>query len=226
MSISRRNGLLALFVAIAAAWVIYDYRAEMSTRRRERAVITELELLPLDGPLTVTVWTSTSQSSLTKYLYPIARQRVVAIHLPTGGPLNATALSRLKELTDLRELHFVGGHFTDANVDGLDGLHDLRILSLDGETLSGIGIAKLARILPDLEELSIGWWRVQDKDVDAILALKNLASIDVSNTGLTSEGVRKAATSPNLRRLVIGRIEMTDLARTELSDEYPLLHIR
>jgi hypothetical protein len=99
-------------------------------------------------------------------------------------------LARLRELTQLQELHLDGTKLSDAALEQLAGLPQLQVLSFNGTKVSDAGLAQLAR-LTQLQYLSLDRTKVADTGLAHLAGLTQLQWLFLYRTKITEAGVTK-----------------------------------
>ncbi len=118
-------------------------------------------------------------------------------------------LRRVGRQVDLTRLDLSGTKVTDAGLQHLKGLKQLRELNLHyAEYLSEDGLAVL-KSFPQLEALNLRGTRVTSKVFEHIAPLRNLRDLDLGFTEITDDGFEALLELPRLERLVIGGNRLT-----------------
>jgi Leucine-rich repeat (LRR) protein len=128
-----------------------------------------------------------------------------------GLALSEANLTRLSELTELRALSLTGANLNDrgvdrpgnklsertelANLSKLRGLGNLEFLDLSRTPVLPSALTAL-RDLPKLRELRLGLTpRVDDSAVDALISLKQLSTLQLGGSQMSSEGLERLRTA-------------------------------
>ncbi|MBL8211505.1 MAG: hypothetical protein JNK87_12365 [Bryobacterales bacterium] len=118
-------------------------------------------------------------------------------------------LRRVARQADLTKLDLSGTKITDAGLQHLKTLKNIRELNLHyAEYISEDGLAVL-KTFPQLEVLNLRGTRVTSKVFEHIAHLKNLRDLDLGFTEITDDGFEALLELPKLERLVIGGNRLT-----------------
>src|SRR5262249_23705489 len=105
---------------------------------------------------------------------------------------------------------------TDAGLDKLADLPELRQLSVDSRLITDAGIGHLKR-LPKLEHISLRATRLSDESLRHLAEIKTLTRIDLHGSGepgyspgrlYTTDGVERLKALPKLRTLWLTLVEL------------------
>jgi hypothetical protein len=118
-------------------------------------------------------------------------QRVESLCL---AGLSDADLERLACLTELRVLRLGGSTITDDGLRHLRGMTRLEDLNLNGSLVTDDGMASLAG-LTNLKTLGLRDTGVSDAGLRKLHPLKNLKSISLRRTDVTQEGIADLATA-------------------------------
>ena len=128
------------------------------------------------------------------------------------GDFNAEALAKL---TGLKSLDLAGTNLSNLGVAKLAPLKQLESLDLSGTRCDARGLS----ILKGFEQLqTLGLNRcaeVDDAAIDAILACESLRVVELADTKLNSNALKRLAGLPQLEKLLVAN---TELSSEELSD--------
>jgi Leucine-rich repeat (LRR) protein len=93
-------------------------------------------------------------------------------------------------LKNLRALDLLQTNVSDAGLEHLKGLKQLRELNLwNDPKIKGPGLKHLAG-LDSLERLNLGQTQIRDEDLQHLVGLKRLKFLDTSRTQVTDAGAR------------------------------------
>ncbi len=130
----------------------------------------------------------------------------------------------LKDLGRLRRLQVLtlspqfGKHemsVTDAGLKALAGLHELRLLDLEGTRVTDAGLKELAQ-LKSLRGLDLANTAVTDAGLRDLAALKELQALNLGETKVTDAGLKNLAGLPGLKGLGLWGTRVTDGGLKEL----------
>lgn len=139
------------------------------------------------------------------------------------GPLTDEGLGHL---TNLRLTHLVIAEtkVSDAGMDAVSGMSELRDLNLSSTPITASGLRKLAA-LPNLEEFKFVGKGVNMPEMEAMKTWPSLVRLTIEASRIDEEVLALAMDFPKLRRLDIGRT-MIDLGFVDgLRDKRPGLDI-
>ena len=114
---------------------------------------------------------------------------VDAVSLANTRATNA-GLEHLKGLTQLRYLSLDGTKVTDPGVEHLRGMTQLQYLSLSGTKVTDAGLRNMKR-MPHLRELSLNFTQVTDAGLENLKGLPQLEKLWLTSTEVTDEGVKR-----------------------------------
>ena len=115
--------------------------------------------------------------------------KVVSLKL-SRGPVSDADLEHLKRLTNLRYLTLGETQVTDAGLEHLKRLTNLHYLTIGNLQVSDAGLKHLKE-LPNLAELSLDGTLVSDAGLEHLEEMTNLQSVWLRNTQVTDDGVKK-----------------------------------
>jgi serine/threonine protein kinase len=133
-------------------------------------------------------------------------------------PINDAALAHLGGL-DLWSLAFAEANVTDAGLQHIANLKELRELTLWDMKITGSGFKSLAKV-HWLAHLSLVGTRVDDTGVAALTAL-GLHTLDLSRTRVTDACVEHLKKMKRLRRLSLGSTKVSAAAVADLRTALP-----
>jgi hypothetical protein len=127
-----------------------------------------------------------------------------------GGSLTLTRLSQYSPLI------LVSGGITDAGLKHLEGLRQLKVLHLDGDT--GITDAGLQYLegLTELQGLDLENTGISDTGLQRLEGLPQLQGLDLGGTQITDGGVLHLEGLTRLQRLGLSGTEITDMGLKRL----------
>ena len=112
------------------------------------------------------------------------------------------------------------GHVTDADLEHLKGLTQLRELYLEGAKVTDAGLEHLER-LTQLQVLDLSGTAVTDAGLEHLRGLTQLEVLDLSDTGVTDAALDHFKGLTQLRELDLWRTEVTDAGATDLRETLP-----
>ena len=136
--------------------------------------------------------------------------RLVPSQVTDAGLENLTAMSQL------RELHLSGTQITDAGLKHLAGLTKLDTLYLDQTSITDTGLVHLAGLV-ELETLDLGKTGITNAGLEHLRPLRRLETLDLSGAKIEDEGVAHLCALPQLSCLVFDGAPLTDRGLETLS---------
>lgn len=127
----------------------------------------------------------------------------------TDTAITDAGLELLPALTNLRRLLIDDTSVTDAGLAHLAKLTNLQTLSLMATQVTDVGFVHIAS-LTSLQILWIGGTQVTDMGLAHIAALSNLQRLSLTNTKITDEGVEHLSGLINLQMLSLNDTQITD----------------
>lgn len=192
----RHFRLRSALVLIVLFSVVLGVRSSvLRVREQERRV---LEELTAQGGIDTSFSVADTGPS---YLFLPLEKRVVSVYIRADELPNKSALGKLRELESLRSIHLTGDCIIDTDLRSFSGLTKLEAVSISKSSISGRGIAALAKSVPRLRELFVSNTTLSDRDVVELLELTGLEVLDVSDTRISAEGIKRLAALPKLREL-------------------------
>ncbi|PYQ68703.1 MAG: hypothetical protein DMG04_31030, partial [Acidobacteria bacterium] len=144
------------------------------------------------------------------------------LNIGFGVALGAPRPDDLGPADSEAECRIAGGtRVTDLGLAKLASLEKLRRLDLSGSSITASGLRSLTAFR-NLQRLSL--WNVKaiDDSVGSSLeALTNLTSLDLSNTPVGDETLRRVARLPHLRRLYVSETNVTAQSVDALKKQHP-----
>ena len=128
---------------------------------------------------------------------------VVVIHYTDATD---AGLENLKELTQLRELSLDSTKVTDAGLAHLNQLNELRYLGISYTDVTDAGLEQL-KGLPKLRDLDLSGTHVTDAGLEYF---KELTLLVLGSTRITDAGLEHVKEMPRLRVLSLGWTNVTD----------------
>ena len=121
-------------------------------------------------------------------------------------------LHYIGNLKTLKSLDLSYTWITDAGLDSINELPELKVLGLAGCTkLTAKSIDSVTRIGPQIKELNISLTPVGKEGLESLDKLKQLRSLDISLTGWTDQSIAPIYKLKKIERLKIGKNkELTD----------------
>ena len=145
--------------------------------------------------------------------------RIVDLFGTVTGDRGVEAL-RGKRLT---ELDLSGTKVTDAGLRSLESM-PLRRLALRDTRVSSEGVEALVDL--PIERLDLSFTSIGDDVVGLLVRMRELESLDLSNTRLTDEGFRKFALLPRLRMVNVAETSGSLRAVEELRSRRPEIDVQ
>lgn len=124
----------------------------------------------------------------------------------------------------LAAVDFTATRVTDADLECLQNLTELRRLYLGGTQVSGAGLGHLSR-LTGLEELYLLSTPVDDAGLRHLEGLTGLRELDLSATRVTNAGLKHLKTLTNLQHLYLADTRVTREGVKDLQRALPALTI-
>lgn len=122
-----------------------------------------------------------------------AAGHVVEVLFHHHTELSDQVLTRLGDLQHLQRLGLGSPRFTDQHLSHIEDLRQLKSLGLTQAKISDEGLSRLAG-LKSLETLQLdGCRQVTDKGLARLAGLTSLVELNLSNTGVSIEGLRQLA---------------------------------
>jgi hypothetical protein len=133
--------------------------------------------------------------------------RIIAVDLAQTSVTDAD-LDALTQLPQLRELNLRETLVSDAGVAAVTRLEDLEFLGLTGTLVTDAGLVHLP-VLHQLRFLTLGHTIVTDAGLDVLAGCERLEAINLKGTAVTAEGIaRFQAARPDCR--VVSDVTETD----------------
>lgn len=129
-------------------------------------------------------------------------------------------LDNVARLANLRTLVLQNRPITDSGLAKLQPLSELRRLVLVSSKITDAGLAYL-RAFPHLEDLKIWNTAISDAGLDHLQGLAYLTDLDVSETRVTDAGLAKLAGLRNLTRLGLRKLDVSDNMLRQLQNLLP-----
>ncbi len=141
---------------------------------------------------------------------------VVQVSLSGDNSLTDAELEGLGQLTELRELNLGGnGRLGHAWCKELRSLHRLRSLQLNYTPITDAGLAELAG-LTELESLGLAGTSLRGPGLRHLKALEKVHSLRLENNPLDDAGLNELPVLPNLQKLWLIDTQITDAGVKEL----------
>jgi hypothetical protein len=147
-------------------------------------------LAPPDGPVAFAALVKINRSMIVQYGEPVAGKKCITRVL-FWGSVNDAHLILLRNLTELRGLHFNSGNgalVTDAGLRGLRRNKKLAVLDLGKTQVTDKGLEEL-RHLPQLKQLELAGTAVTDKGMPALARCPSLTRLDLTLTKVSGRGL-------------------------------------
>ncbi|KAL0010776.1 hypothetical protein SO802_005884 [Lithocarpus litseifolius] len=134
--------------------------------------------------------------------------------------ISDAGLAALTSLTGLNHLDLFGARITDAGTNHLRNFKNLRSLEICGGGLTDTGVKNIKNLsylrLLNLSQNS----NLTDKTLELISGLTELVSLNVSNSRITSVGLRHLKTLKNMKSLTLEGCKVTanDIKRLQSTD--------
>jgi hypothetical protein len=168
---SLRSLMLAMFLAsLAMSWVAVGMR-----RARQQKKVVE-DIRGLGGDI--------------RYDYEFDHSGHLLPRASPPGPAWLRNLVGEDLFVAVVEVHFYTSRVTDADVEDLKGLRDLKTLVLCRSRVTDAGLEHL-KGLAQLEALGLGSTKVTDAGLEHLKGLAKLQALDLDHTKVTDEGVER-----------------------------------
>ena len=144
----------------------------------------------------------------TEEIRSLSRIRTLTKLEISGGSIQEQKdLQELKQLPELKVLHLCGCKLDNEVFKHLDGLMNLRYLSLDDNQISSItGLTKIN--LPELLHLAVASNPIDDEGFKDIVLLPRLEHIHILDTQISVEGCKLAARLLKLRSFAMPNMQI------------------
>lgn len=133
-------------------------------------------------------------------------------------------LVKLKGLSKLSFLRFVGTPLTGTGFEHLSGMKSLRFLDVNGSRINNDGIRWLGE-LPELHTLWIQCEDVNDASTELLAQLTSLRELSVLGCEISDKGLAVLASLPNLVKLHVDKTKVTADAVAALKNARPSLNV-
>ena len=133
-------------------------------------------------------------------------------------------LEHLRTLGQLRSLNLSGTAITDAGLASLENLTSLQVLQLSSTRVSDAGVPHL-RGLTQLRELSFYHTHVTDDGLASLKGLVNLHDLTLSGPRITDAGLTQLAGLKDLRHLYLGQTGVSKAGAQALKKALPKIEI-
>jgi hypothetical protein len=137
-----------------------------------------------------------------------------------GTQVTDADLENLKSLTQLRFLNLERTQVTDTGLENLKGLNELEELNLVETKITDAGLEKLEG-LSQLHVLCLGDTQVTDAGLEHLKGLSELQELQLFDTQITDAGLEKLTILKQLRSLPLERTKVTDAGVNKLRQELP-----
>jgi hypothetical protein len=148
---------------------------------------------------------------------------------PVGIDLHQTRvtdadLELLHGLVNIRTLNLYGTSITDAGLTHLAGLTGLQTLHLNATAIGDTGLAHL-RGLTNLKELNLYQTRVTDEGLRHVAALTGLQNLTLGGKQITDQGLTHLRTLRELRTIYLSGTGVTDAGVREMQKIWPRIQV-
>lgn len=142
---------------------------------------------------------------------------------------------RLLKAGDIQILDVDGSVLTHAGLKHICKMNGLKKLVLEGTDVDDRDVDLVARRMPALQELKIGYTRVTNNALDAVAKMRSLRKLSLQRNKISSAGVARLADSASLSELCLKETKVDDdvfaaltkckrltalnLAKTKISDK-------
>jgi len=133
-------------------------------------------------------------------------------------------LEPLQILKDLRLLNLYGAHISDAGLRYVGLLTSLQTLYLNDTPITDAGLQQL-QLLTKLQELGLSDTRVTDTGLPYLKSLVNLHDLALSGPQITDRGLMQLKDVKNLKHLLLKRTSVTAAGVQELRKALPMIQI-
>jgi hypothetical protein len=113
-------------------------------------------------------------------------------------------LEYLGDLKELKQLSLVNNSITLASLDHLKKIAKLDKLTLSFSLMDNAGIASLRKSALPISGLILEKSQISDTSIEDLLKIPTLMELDLQNTNVTAEGIKRLAKAKQLSRLLIG----------------------
>lgn len=117
---------------------------------------------------------------------------------------------RLLKPADIQILDVDGSVLTHSGVKHICKLSGLKKLILEGTDADDQDVALVARRMPALQELNIGYTRISNECLGAISKMRALRKLSLQRDNVSSSGIVKLAEAPNLSELSLKDTKIDD----------------
>ena len=134
-------------------------------------------------------------------------------------------LESLETLTDLRVLSLGGTAITDSALDHIGALRSLEVLHLGADQISDAGMPRLEG-LSNLSMLFLGNSQVTDAGLKSLTRLPKLSSLMLSGTAVSDTGLNSLIAMPALQTVSLRDTSVSDHAVDRLKQARPGLAVQ
>jgi len=156
-------------------------------------------------------------------VYPLSAGTIIGIDLHRTKATDAD-LQMLEGLTQLRTLNLYGAPITDAGLKYVSGMTSLQTLYLNETAVTNAGLASLQG-LTHLSELGLHDTHITDEGLFYLRSLANLQSLSLSGAQITDQGLMHLKPFHDLKKLVLSRTSVTTAGIQELMRALPKVQI-
>lgn len=135
----------------------------------------------------------------------------------TFGQVTDAQLEHVKTLTDLRWLDLHDTQVTDAGLEHLKRLTNLHKLWLWGTQITDAGL-EYVKGFTTLQSLALGDTQVTDAGLDHLKGLTKLETLNLSGTQITDVGLQHLKGLTNLKWLNLANTQITDVGLEHLEE--------
>jgi internalin A len=141
-------------------------------------------------------------------LAPLANLRQLQELQLSGVRFSKEGTQYLALLQQLEQLS-VYGELTDDALEPIGRIKSLKILLLDSQQISDIGIAHLSA-LRNLQDFYLNRSAIDDRGLESLAAIPSLKSVYIGNSKITDDGIPYLLRLPELERIDLSSSQITD----------------
>jgi internalin A len=222
------RGLIVLVLVIAAGlgWVVRSARIQ---REAVVAIIGVGGLVRYDWEGSIANGSPAAQSWAPRWIVDLIGfdyfGQVTAVVLSPSSKATDAAIVQVGRLSHLKLLKLNGSSLSDAGLAHLKGLTNLSVLDLSDMHVSDAGLAYLNR-LTKLSELDLGDTQVTDVGLAHLNGLTNLFDVNLGGTQVTDAGLAHLKGLTNLSVLRLNGTQVSDAGLAHLKGLTKLSFLR
>jgi hypothetical protein len=207
------------------SWATVKWRAEgiLAEKKRPKTVTGSASLGQNGKPTQDQIIDRIKELGGKVTVYPLSAGTIIGVDLHRTKATDAD-LQMLQGLTQLRTLNLYGAPITDAGLRYVSGITSLQTLYLNETAVTNAGLASLQG-LTHLSELGLHDTRVTDEGLFYLRSLTNLQSLSLSGAQITDQGLMQLKPFHDLKKLVLSRTSVTTAGIQELKRALPKVQI-